>query len=747
MATVGRESAGEGPRDVFPALGAFIVAGMVAGAAAAVLVAELVEHSHGSLLARALGVGFGAILGLFVGLGRGVWRLGQPLPTRQPEPEPAREADPSPQLWDPWLDTGRDIEWRTPGQVPAPVAGAEEPPVILEGAEGLTAERAPVRPRVISPETGEAILLEDEIGPMIQAGRCGLVAIAGGPGSGKTTALRHLAALLPPWARDRVGLFDEADDLAALEAAAAERFLVIMAPRPDSPINRHAVYRLASWGQDDLIEYLLKVHWDQCASVMARLKASGDREFLRGIPELWTIVLDIMAAVESISNVRTALRRELAARIGDSALRERIEDSCLEAIGRDGQPVLNIPTWNPLAGEWISLPLDLAHIIRHRPAVLLLAADRIASIIESDRGRMSLRHRYPRELVSEVVRSIAGTDRAIQHLSDWLGRENCAAVHPLAASLLHAARPGWRPDPDHLPRLEGAYLDRVAWSGLKLTGAELHNAELREADLSTANLEKAQAGRAQFQRADLHGATLTRWRAEGADLSRADLRWVTADSAQFRGANLAGAVFVEAQLWKADLREANIEDADFSGAYLEHARLSGLKLRLARFDGARFGGANLPECDLEEMELPEADFHDANLRGALLTGSRMAGASFLGADLRHTGLAEIDWPGACLRDADLRGATFHLGSSRSGLVGSPIACEGSRTGFYTDDYHDQDVKPAEEIRKANLRGADLRGAKIKDVDFYLVDLREAQYTPDQAEHFRRCRAILDERTA
>ena len=58
------------------------------------------------------------------------------------------------------------------------------------------------------------------------------------------------------------------------------------------------------------------------------------------------------------------------------------------------------------------------------------------------------------------------------------------------------------------------------------------------------------------------------------------------------------------------------------------------------------------------------------------------------------------------------GASFHLGSTRSGLIDSPIACEGSRTGFYTDDYDDRDIKPAEEIRKANLRGADLRGANI-----------------------------------
>ncbi len=51
-------------------------------------------------------------------------------------------------------------------------------------------------------------------------------------------------------------------------------------------------------------------------------------------------------------------------------------------------------------------------------------------------------------------------------------------------------------------------------------------------------------------------------------------------------------------------------------------------------------------------------------------------------------------------------------------------------------------KSPEEIRKANLRRADLRGADIGDVDFYLVDLRQARCTADQREHFRRCGAIL-----
>ena len=115
------------------------------------------------------------------------------------------------------------------------------------------------------------------------------------------------------------------------------------------------------------------------------------------------------------------------------------------------------------------------------------------------------------------------------------------------------------------------------------------------------------------------------------------------------------------------------------------------------------------------------------------------------ADLRGAGLADIQWENADLRNADLRGATFHLGTTRSGLVDSPLASEGTRTGFYTDEYNEQSYQLPEDIRKANLRGADLRGARTEGVDFYLVDLRGAKYDLKQLEHFRRCRAILSDR--
>ena len=139
------------------------------------------------------------------------------------------------------------------------------------------------------------------------------------------------------------------------------------------------------------------------------------------------------------------------------------------------------------------------------------------------------------------------------------------------------------------------------------------------------------------------------------------------------------------------------------------------------------------------------DFSGADLTGSLFTGSRFPEGKFRNAQLVEAGLAEIDWPNADLRDADLTHASFHLGSSRSGLGRQHDPLRRLPTGFYTDDYNEQDYKSPEEIRKACLCGADLRGATLEGTDFYLVDLRDAKYTEDQHEHFARCGAILKSR--
>jgi uncharacterized protein YjbI with pentapeptide repeats len=126
-----------------------------------------------------------------------------------------------------------------------------------------------------------------------------------------------------------------------------------------------------------------------------------------------------------------------------------------------------------------------------------------------------------------------------------------------------------------------------------------------------------------------------------------------------------------------------------------------------------------------------------------LTGARWPNAQLRGAAFPSAGLAHVDWEGADLRDANFARATFHLGSSRSGLVGSPIAGEGSRTGFYTDESFEQGFRAPEEVRKANLRNSDLLGARIEETDFYLVDVRGARMDARQHSWLRRCRAILD----
>jgi uncharacterized protein YjbI with pentapeptide repeats/energy-coupling factor transporter ATP-binding protein EcfA2 len=652
------------------------------------------------------------------------------------------------QLWDPWLDSDRDVEERRQESAAA-AADQEDLSARADAANGLLAERARVRPRVISPETGEAIPLDDKIGQLIQEGRHELVGLVGGPGSGKTTALRHLAAVLPPWALAQIRLVDDPQGYADIVSLGdRDCHFVISAGSQLHPAPRQVIYSLASWSQDDVIEYLLSSHWDRCTSVMTRLKTADDRGFLKGIPELWTVVLDQMARDESIVDVRAAIRSELAEWFDEhSHARAITEDFCLAGIGQNSNSVLNLPQ-TALSGDMPKRSQSaeaLVRLIRHRPVGLLLAAARIKDIAELGHVESAFNAHFPYDLVKEAARQIAGSTHALQHLNEWLNRCEHSAVHPMAASLLHAAAPGWRPGPECRPHLSGAYLARAAWTGLDLSRVDLESADLRGADLSSVNLEKSRASRARFQRANLQGAVLDSCVAVGADLHRANLRSVQAVDANFTQANLAGARLIEANLWKTNLQKANIDDADFTSANLEDARLTGLSLRRARFDCARFGGADLRKCDMEEMMLTVPDFHGADLRGALLTGSRMPEANFVGANLRGAGLAEIDWPGANLLDADLRRASFHLGSSRSGLVGSPIACEGSRTGFYTDDYGDQHIKPAEEIRKANLRGADLRGANIEGVDFYLVDLRDAKYTRDQAEHFHHCRAILDDR--
>jgi uncharacterized protein YjbI with pentapeptide repeats len=648
-----------------------------------------------------------------------------------------------------------------------------------------------VVPRVRVEECGAALPLHQRIESLLNAGFNGPVNLYGPPGSGKTTALEHISAVLPKEAPVRLcdlgigaKLLANARPHEVFRRYRSSAQLIVVTS--DEPIRGLGCgLEMVSWSEDEAIEYLLAVHPDRCASVMPRLRGC-DCAMLGGLPELWRIVLDTMAADPSLADLPGAIRQFMASNLVDPNLRDAVMQESLRHLqagagGADAlprslrgtsMPVLP-PMWHHLAAYDKSG--TVCRLVRHRPVQIALAAQWLLWELRRGAGHKALACRMPRDLVREIAALLAvarlpasdstpgGPDAALQRLEE-LFKGPDKWLHSLSATLLHTACVDFAPVAGQAPDLAGAYLIGAKWARTDLSGINFALADLSGADLTETTLDGTNLAGTDFSRACLCGASLASVKAGAANFSSATLNNVHAhaadfDGADFSAADLSGADFTSAQLKRADLSGATatgarfrgavlartkVEGADFSDADFSGARISHVRLNEARLTGACFREATLVGCNLENAQIESADFRGSCLKRSYLTGSQMPGARFTGADLRKTGLAEVEWEGADLRRANLAGASFHLGSTRSGLVGSPIACEGSRTGFYTDDFNDQDFKSPEEIRKANLCGADLRGAKIRKVDFYLVDLRGARYTKKQEQHLRRCRAILDQ---
>ncbi len=621
---------------------------------------------------------------------------------------------------------------------------------------------APVRPRVIHPSTGEVRLLSDVIEEFAAARGHGVILIVGGPGAGKTTALQHLAGTLPSTIT--------AELVDGVPAVSSTPRLLIGTSSHLRIKHIDLFLPLAPWTDDDCIEYMLLRHHDACASVMERLRTASDRRFAQGNPQLTTIILDRFTADESLTGVRAALRREFDSFAPPDEVREDARKFALASLfdkvnlKRKQRQVIDEMQQRRRAA--IEAVAGLWSLLRHESVRVLLAAEEVVQSVGYLMSALYPHALWPSELIRETAALIPPESAFEQSLLEILatGKKN-HDYQPLAASLLHATGRGWRPTQGGPLNLSRAVLSHAAWREI-----DLSDVNLTCADLSAANLEAAQLDLAILDTIDLTGARLSRATlrcvdAYGANLSRCDLSDVIATDAGFRdanlsaaslrnsdfrktdfsGANLSGAVCDGAMFGSANFKDADLREASFVGVDFEAAKLSGRDLSECDLTGANFPQADLSGCRLEGVDLPGADFHEANLSEAILTDARMPGASFQRANLREARLAEIDWENADLRGADLTGCTFHMGTSRSGLLDSPIASEGSRTGFYTDDYSEQHFKSPEEIRKANLRGADLRGAKITGVDFYLVDLRDALYDDAHREQLERTGAILVDR--
>jgi len=582
--------------------------------------------------------------------------------------------------------------------------------------------RAAVRPRVVSPATGEAVLLEDVIPAR------GTLVLTGGPGMGKSTALAHIAAIRPD---GRVH-----DRSCAIDTGSVATEMVAMAP----------------WGRDEILEYVMARHRGAVASVMRRVAEVPDLALCDGCPRLLVMLVDAMAADERLVDMRVALRRAVASRVSPRWRR---------LAGGAGLRVMSVgaPESAHELRRWLKLesPVELRHPIVWR----ILAVERIEHDLGRGRDVSYFSWRFDPVLIADVGTAIGMNVHALGRLRTIAGGD----CWPTVAGVLHAANRGWTPDQDGVVNLSGAHLPKADWRRILLPGADVSGAMMDDALLEDALLSDLDAHSTKLRRADLHCAAIQDAHFGGASLDDADLSFARARGAHFGGASalranfenadltnatftsasLQGARLARALLRGAHFAQASLDDADFSGADLSKAYLTGLDLRRVVLSGARLEDAIMEGCNLEGAQLPAAHLRGALLDHARLTSVYMPLANFERASLCGARLAHVHWERAQLQHANLAGATFHLGTSRSGMLFSGPS-EGTRSGFYTDEYHEQSFKRPEEIRAANLRGADLRGANVANVDFYLVDLRDALYTPEQEAHFRKCRAILDVRT-
>jgi uncharacterized protein YjbI with pentapeptide repeats len=608
-----------------------------------------------------------------------------------------------------------------------------------------------VRPRVIAKRTGESRLLDEIVGEIFEEFGSGFVRLTGGPGSGKSIALAHLAAAFSY--NDQIQFLDEPTPQQLAKCSSDVMVVAAMT----SGDGRNLELALQPWGIDELIEYLLVEHHDACGSVIERLGTSARYQWL---PQVAAIVLDRFAADRSLNGPVDALLQHLDEQLPTPSQKQTASQYALAMFGWD--ETLIATASKKLAKA--DIPQAARKLLRHDMVQLPLAAERLKSLI-SNGYFGDLVHRLPWKLIKLVGRRCEDAPQAIDRLVKLLESRRAEEAHAMAASVLLAADASWRLLERSKPwRLQHGLFRNARWPKVNLRKGVLDFCVFIQADLEAANFTHASMERANFDGARLTRAEMFGVRAAGATFQRADLSKADLMESALCRVDFSAATMTECRLVSCDLTQANftsanlqcanvskarlldaiLEDTDMSGSILRQTDLSGVDLRRVTLNDADMEEALLKNAQLEDLHIAKAKLQRANLAGAHLTGSCLPGADLRGAKLSGAGLAEIDWEGADLRGADLRNSTFHMGSSRSGLVNSPYPCEGSKTGFYSDDYEDMTFKRPEEIRKANLCEADLRGVRADKVDFYLVDLRGAKMDRDVRDQARATGAILED---
>jgi uncharacterized protein YjbI with pentapeptide repeats len=609
-----------------------------------------------------------------------------------------------------------------------------------------------VPPRVYS-STGEKMLLVDCIETIMASRDRAVMRLVG---AGKSTTIRYLQDVFA--AMEHISVEDDDSELVTL----AFRPYVVTS-RVD--VDADYEFKLLGWDRDDFIEYLLSQNPAACKSVLESLGGTS-ATFCDGSPEVWSYVLDRLSIDPTVSVEDIALQY-LKLSIAEElyASNEHLEQ-CI-----DSPEVTAV--CESLSGHFISWQVDVAlalvdriiggrkirRLLGHAEVRCELIGETLARrLVKRDKAAVAVQ--VPGMAIKACAKRIRESSRVLKFLKSVVTKAKSSA---LAASLLRACEPGWKPPNLSNVCFDDAHLPDVRWSAVKLVRCSFHRANLRHGDFQRAILSQSSFVGATLANADLSGAELTQANLRRANLANSTLSGAVAlksswDDAVLRNAhfdesNLGGARFNRSDLGYAsfvrcDLREtsfcrATMDGVDLSFANCWSANFSFCDLRTALLSEARCAYARFMEANFEDANLHSIVLTDAKCPGAIFSGSRMRGANLRNAVLVGARMAEVDWEDCDLRGADLQNCDFHYGSTRCGLVDSPYPSHGTRTGFYTDDYDDRYYRRPEEIRKANLCGCDLRGARIENTDFYLVDLRGAKLNRSQRKFLTAAGAILN----
>ena len=444
-------------------------------------------------------------------------------------------------------------------------------------------------------------------------------------------------------------------------------------------------------------------------------------------------------------------------------------------------------------------------LLVHESVQIPFALERLKERMRGSISELNLlmRYHFRPGMLRRIAKEIAG-EKTVHDKLNQLFKHNRPRTTANCASLLAAVDPKWRPRGKELD-LHDADLKGVEWVDVNLSRSSLVRANFSNADLSGAQLRSCRLAMANFENARLCHVDLSspeheralatelnsgesllskarekidsirrkkkkpnrdhqgsrrnqkdktdsarmqrafnqflRVNFQAADLSDSVLSGSQFSEANFSGANLVRVTANRTAFYRSALSDANWSDGDFTESWFKELDMSRLTM-----DGCVMVHCWFENVSFEGLTAQDVDFSRATMNASIWTESRLQECNFLDAQISNARMAEIEWEHCDLRGADLRGCTFHMGSTRSGIVNSPYPSHGTRTGFYTDDYLDQHFQAPETIRKASLYGCDIRGANIHGVDFYLVDLREAKFDPDQREQLIATGAILDDDT-